>query len=241
MTETLVVPARPRVRVRWIARRFYLLFALLVAVAVLYGFSRTIDRGLLHPKSPPPFSRYLHAAVYFGWIALLLVQAGLVQARKVKLHRRLGWFGVAFAVVLLFSGTWTAMVGARRQILRGDADVYELMLAGFLAMVEFAVLFGLGVWLRKRGDLHRRLMFLAAICITPAAFARYPDFTSLPDWPEVGVVALILVAMLRDLIVDGRVHRVWVGGLAFLLACFTVVRVVGVTEAWKAAAIWLLG
>src|SRR5579871_5649312 len=79
---------------------FYFAMSLLMTVVVLYGFSKTMGVRIIHPKTTPPTIVYVHAFVFYGWLAFFIFQSALVRARNVKLHRAAGWFGVALGVVI---------------------------------------------------------------------------------------------------------------------------------------------
>jgi len=108
----------------------------------------------------------------------VLVQTGLIQASKVSLHRTLGMSTSILGVVLPMVGVWVAIDTGHEKVLQGKAAGESFLLVPFSDMFFFAVLSGL-VWWRKRPELHRRLMLLASVSLTVAAFARFPD-TSCP-------------------------------------------------------------
>lgn len=66
MSSTPYAPARPVVTERSVfwSRYFYFFMALLVTAVIVYGFSRTIDQNLIHPKIPRPRLLYFHAALF---------------------------------------------------------------------------------------------------------------------------------------------------------------------------------
>jgi Na+/H+-dicarboxylate symporter len=59
---------------------------------------------------------YVHAVVFAGWLVFFFLQSALVRIGNVKLHRRIGWFGVGYAVLLVVIGVATAIVMARFNI-----------------------------------------------------------------------------------------------------------------------------
>src|SRR5579871_4426217 len=83
---------------------FYLAMAVLVAAAVMYGFSFTIGERLIHPTVPRPWVLYVHAVVFTGWLALFLMQSALVRSRKIAWHKTMGWVGVGWAVLIVVFG-----------------------------------------------------------------------------------------------------------------------------------------
>lgn len=202
----------------FLGRRFYFVMAVLAAAVVAYGFSRTIDEGLIHPSFVIPLILYVHVALFVGWILLLIVQTGLVQARQVKLHRKLGLSSVGFGVALPIVGIWVSIVMARIEAQQGDAHAGPFLAIPFADMLFFAVLFGLGVWYRKSAETHRRLMLMAALSLTGAGFGRFPSFI-VPHggWFYLAVDVMIFAGIARDLIVQRRVHRVYQIGVPLLM------------------------
>src|SRR5580698_137153 len=87
---------------------FYFFMSLLIAATVVYGFSHTIDHNLIHASPLPPFVLYIHAVVFPAWVVFFIVQSALIRSHNVRLHRRLGWFGVALAVAVFILGAWTS-------------------------------------------------------------------------------------------------------------------------------------
>ena len=116
-----------------------------------YGFSRTVNTGLIHPPSPRPIILYFHAVIFTGWVALLIVQSALVRTRKLKLHRQLGWFALALGVAIPIVGIATTIAMGRLRLQEGRADAAQFLIIPFFDMVAFSVPFGLSMyWRRKR-------------------------------------------------------------------------------------------
>ncbi len=84
---------------RLVNRYFCLSMSLLIAVIVVWGFSRTINDNLLHPAVPRPSILWLHAAAFAGWVAFYIFQSTLVRTHNVKWHRFFGWFGAGLGTV----------------------------------------------------------------------------------------------------------------------------------------------
>lgn len=198
-------------------RWFYFGMAWLVLAVVAYGFGRGLAGRLLQPAAPLPWILHVHALVFSGWVLLFLVQSGLVRAHAVRLHRRLGMLGAVLGTALPVLGVATAL--AMRQWHARQGPVNDAFLAvSFNDMLTFAVAFGLALRWRRRPDRHRRLMLIASCALTVAAFARFPRTLVPADTWYAGVDLLIGLGLLRDRIVDGRVHRVYAIGLPAVMA-----------------------
>ncbi len=199
-----------------LARRFYFGISLLTAVVVVIGFAPTLGAKLLHPPYPMPLSLYVHTAVFSGWMILLLAQSGLVQAGKVAVHRRLGVASAGLGILLPAVGVWVAIDVSRLRLQHGESGQEAFLLIPFFDMLAFAVFFGLAWWWRKRPEFHRRLMLIASVSLTVAAFARFPHFIVPGGHFNIACDIMMLLAVVRDLVVDRRVHRVYLIALPLL-------------------------
>lgn len=203
----------------WLNRYANFAMALMLAFIVGYGFSHTLEENLLHPSFPRPPVLYVHAAVFGGWILLLVVQSALVALlHKSAWHRRLGCLGLALGCAMPVLGTWSALRMTHIRFGFGDLDDVAFLILALADMAVFAVLFGLAVALRRsQPEAHRRLMIMASALLCVAALTRFPPWLPAPDmtvWPYYAY-ADILVALgpACDLIVRGRPH--WVYGRVF--------------------------
>jgi hypothetical protein len=189
---------------------FYFFMSLLIAAVVVYGFSFTVGKNLIHPAIPRPLILYVHAAAFSGWLGFLMLQSGLVRTHNVHWHRRIGWFGVALGVAIPVLGVSTAITMGRFNILRLHSTEAEsdLMIPLF-DMVAFTGTFALAVYWRKKPEFHRRLILIATCALTAAAFGRFPERLLPSELFYGGVDLLILLGVVRDMIVNRSVHRVY--------------------------------
>ena len=202
---------------RALDRWFYFGMAWLVLAVVAYGFGRGLGERLLHRTEPLPWILHVHALVFTGWVLLFLLQSGLVRRQALRLHRRIGLFGLGLGTVLPVLGVATVLV--MRQWHARQGPVHDAFLAiSFNDMLTFAVAFGLAMRWRRQPDLHRRLLLIATCALTVAAFARFPRTLVPANTWYAYVDALIGLGLLRDLIVDDRVHRVYAIGLPCVMA-----------------------
>ena len=225
-------------------RYFYFLMSLVVVIPVVYGFSFTVDRNLIHPAVPRPRILYVHAAVFTAWLVFFVLQTALVRARKVQWHRRMGWFGAALGAAIFGLGVSTSIAMARFNSATLHADNAEsALIVPLFDMACFGVGFALGILWRRNKDRHRRLMLIATCALTAAGFGRFPEWL-LPSYLfYAGVDALILLGVARDLVVDRRVHPVYLAALPVLaigqaIATYTSVHDV---PAWLRLAHAILG
>jgi 4-amino-4-deoxy-L-arabinose transferase-like glycosyltransferase len=87
----------------------------------------------------------------------------------------------------------------------------------------FSVPFALGIYWRKKPEMHRRLLLVASCALTAAAFGRFPPNILPPVVFYAGVDSLIVLGLLRDLIVNRRIHQVYRYALPAFIVGQTVV------------------
>ena len=215
---------------------FYLFMSLLVVVVIVYGFSFTIDKNLIHPAIPRPWILYVHATVFSSWLVFFVLQATLVRSRKVQWHRRLGWFGVALGTLIPIVGVSTAIVMTRFDTVNLHIpDAESSLVIPLFDMVCFTSTFPLAVFWRKKPELHRRLMLVATCALTAAAFGRFPE-RILPGYLFYGGVdLLILLGVARDLIANRAVHPVY----RFVLPPFILGQAIVTYIAYHSVPFWL--
>jgi hypothetical protein len=183
-------------------RFFYFGMALLLAGIVVYGFSHTVGDSLIHPDVPPPPIFYVHAIVFASWVVLFVVQSGLIRTANVMLHRRLGRVGLALGGFVPIIGLTTAITSEQ------SAKIHVFFAVSLNDMLLFATTFWLAIYWRQKPEFHRRLMLIATCSLMGAALARFPFVPGIP-WAYGGVDLLMLLGVLRDLAVQGRVHVVY--------------------------------
>ena len=197
-------------------RYFYLFMSLLITVVVVYGFSYTINQNLLHPRVQPPQIVYLHSFVFSAWVLFFILQSALVRSHNVRLHRTLGWLGAGLAVSVLVLGYTTSTAVLRLAIQRRlPFPTVSFLIVEIMELVCFAVPFALAIYWRKRPDFHRRLMLIATCALTEAAFGRIPSLPAL--FAPAGVDALILLGVVRDIIVERHIHKVYLYALPTMI------------------------
>jgi hypothetical protein len=238
MTATYVGRATakaPRsLAVRLLDKYFYFSMSLLVAAIVVFGFSHTVDQVLVHPAVPKPLLLWIHGGVFSLWVVFFIFQSALVRTGNVRVHRVTGWFGAALGVVIPVLGISTAIGMARFHAHRlHEANAGSFLLVPFLDICCFTSTFWLAVYWRRKPELHRRLVLIATCVLTAAAFGRLPTsmLSPIAFYPCVDV--LILLGVARDLVVNRRVHRVYLYALPpIAVVQFAVVYTVTTTPAW---------
>lgn len=218
--------------------RFPLIAAVALAALIVAGFAKTWYFRLLFDLPPLRLAAHLHGLVATLWLALHIVQARLVAAHRVDLHKRLGIFaacvGFVLAVQSLHLGIGNVAAGHAppgRNPLQflsvpiGTTAMFVLFLAGALA-------------LRRRREWHKRLMFLATLGLIVPAMGRFDTMIMLPLGLPRGAlatwcsVAFIAWAWWDDWRKRGRVHPAFVYGGLLLIASLPLRRWIGMQDWW---------
>jgi FtsH-binding integral membrane protein len=200
-------------------RYFYFSMSLLFAAIVVAGFKRTVNDNLLHPAVPRPFILWIHGAAFAGWVIFFICQSTLVRVRKVKWHRSIGWFGAGLGTVMVPLGVATAIIMARFdtvQLHQNQSDADAFLSVPFYDMIAFGVIVALAIYWRTRPELHRRLLFIATCGLMDAPVARF-DYVFDHNLFFACLDLLILLGVARDLLVDRRVHKVYLCALPLLI------------------------
>ena len=200
-------------------RYFYFAMSLLFAGIVITGFKRTVNQNLFHPAIPRPMILWFHGAAFAGWVVFFILQSTLVRIHKVSWHRTIGWFGAGLAAVMVPLGVTTAIIMARFdtvQLHQNQSDAYAFLSVPFYDMIVFGALIALAVFWRTKPEFHRRLVFIATCGLMDAAVARF-DYVFDHNLFFLCVDLLILLGVSRDLLVDRRVHKVYLYALPLLI------------------------
>ncbi|WP_156678642.1 hypothetical protein [Sphingomonas profundi] len=186
--------------------------ALVIAALMVAGLSFDIPKYVLRPTVHRPTLLAIHSVVFCAWMLVYVVQNILIYAGRPRLHRMLGWFGLALALVMPPLGIATAIV-MRRFNLEAFPSTDLARDIAFLAaplsdIVAFTPCAWAGIFWRRRPDVHRRLMFLSTASIAEAGFGRLP-IPGMATWFFIGNVLLYGAGMLHDRVTLGRVHPVY--------------------------------
>lgn len=219
-------------------RAFFGGMAALVGAVVFLGFARSYYLRPLMPgtASLPSLTPliHVHALLFSAWIALLVLQARLVAARRIDLHRRLGLAGVALAVLMLVVGALVALHGVVRGVSPGGMDPRRFLAFPLFALIVFALLSFAGVRARREAQSHKRLMLLATIALLPPALARWLIFSLGLGPPVVLAISTLFVLPLVawDLATRRRLHPATLWGGLLVIASGPLRFAIALTDAW---------
>jgi hypothetical protein len=235
---------------------FHLRMAWVCAAVGVAGFTPSYWFPLLTGTSTVPAILHVHAAVFYAWLALFVVQAHLAATRRLTRHRELGVVGVSVVTTMVCVGLAAAVSSMKIGEAAGFGDqVRAFSVVPVTGILFFAALVAIALFNVRHPDVHRRLMLIATVSILNAAVGRLFLLTIGAPLPTAAaapppIVITLVPGFLTDLILVpalihdkrrlGHVHRTyWIGGAA-LLASQGLRPVIGNSETWQAFAGWLM-
>ena len=224
-------------------RWFYTAMAVAAALVIFIGFAPSYYLKPFTGAGPLPPLVHMHGAVFTAWVILFVVQVRLVDARQLRLHRRLGVGAVVLSAAMMVLGTLTMFAAARRH---GTAPFgltgAQFMLIPLIDILIFGTLVTFAVVYRRRGAVHKRLMLLALTGgLLPAPLARIGIMLGLPVLFPLLLSGALAAGVVHDRMTLGRVHPVnrWVPIVVFITVPLRLL--IARTAAWDALARWLIG
>lgn len=189
-------------------------------LVALVGFTKTFFMPLFSGAFSAPPLIYVHGAFLFSWVIFFAAQSILVHRKDVRLHRTLGWVGAGLVIGVVTSTLGVGILASQRTVATGDIDqASRELLVILMEMAVFVALVASALLLRRRPDVHRRLMLLALIASLGPAWFRFRHYFPPMDNPVffyslLLADSLIVIAAVFDTLRERRVHWVYalVGG-----------------------------
>ncbi|ANP45865.1 hypothetical protein ATE48_07985 [Candidatus Viadribacter manganicus] len=184
-------------------------------LVALVGFTKTFFMPLLSGTFSAPLLIYMHGAFLFSWVVFFATQTIWVHRKDVRLHRTLGWVGAGLVIAVVVSTLGVGRLASERTAATGDIDMASReLLVIFMEMTVFSVLVASAFFLRRRADVHRRLMLLAFIASLGPAWFRFRHYFPPIDNPVffyslLLADSLIVIAAAVDFVRERRVHWVY--------------------------------
>jgi hypothetical protein len=228
-------------------RRFFAMVAIAFPLIILAGFGRTYYlKPFFNAPPVPSMLVHLHGILMTLWIALFAVQVYFISSKRIKLHQKLGIFGVALGILIIPLGIFTAIAAAKYGSASTPPDFPPLafMAVPFFDMIVFAILLVGIVYYRKRPANHKRLVLISVLNFLPPALARLPlaSVQSLGPVIFFGVPDLLaIIFLVVDTWRHKKLNRVFLAGVILLIASHPIRIIVSGTDAWMRFATWVTG
>jgi hypothetical protein len=205
-------------------RRFFVIMASAVIVAVFAGFAPTFYlRGAFTQDRPMSVLLHVHGIVFSAWVTVFLVQTLLIARGSRRLHQRLGWIAVGIAATMVILVVAAVIEQLRR--VRGFPPPPLALALSMFDIIVFAGLVAAAIYHRKRPDWHKRFMLSATILLLGAPLFRFViHFIGVTDMSKVGIVSTLLVdafflpCLAYDLATRRRIHPAYFVALVLIVS-----------------------
>jgi hypothetical protein len=217
---------------------FFSAMAVLILATVFAGFAPSYYFAGIFRAPLPSRIIHVHGAVFSCWILLLITQTSLVSAGRVDVHRRLGIAGFVLACLMVVVG----VMAATNALVRGvGRDPLAFYMVSIVDMMLFPTLVFFAFRARFHPEVHKRIILIATIALTPAAIGRLP-FAAVHRNPPMAYLAsyiFLLLLLAYDLWSTRRIHRATLWAGAFLVFMHEISGPLAKTAAWHAFAGWV--
>lgn len=215
---------------------FFYYIGLVLLFTVVFAFGSYSILGKSHLNSWLPII-FIHGTAILLWYSLFAYQARLIKIKDIEKHKRLGMMSFTLAVIIIISGLTIGVTNY--QVVKAP---YEI-LANFVFILCFGVLYVFAIKYRFNVDVHKRLMLLASIAMLPPALSRILRIFNLDE--QVLSVPFMLLFLLALPIYDYRktkkVQRSTIFATFFIILMFSAIGPIGSSDAWIDLVVSILG
>lgn len=221
---------------------FYTWVAVGIFMVIFAGFARTYYLKALFGTRALPLLLHLHGLIFTLWFTLFFIQVRLVARHRVDLHRRLGVVGAVLAPLAACVAIAVSFHAGRRSYMANPGSLamnLRPLALDFGSSLTFVALVAVGLYFRRRGEIHKRVMVLASCALLLPAVGRFLELVPLRFlhagglWEMVAFTEITpIVCIVYDTVKHRRLHPGFAWGGLGLLSSLPVFMVIGSTRTW---------
>jgi len=225
------------------ALRPYLAIALLGPILAIVGFWASYYGKILTGTVTTPAIIQIHAAVFVGWLLLVVAQAALAATGRMTWHVRVGNFGGVYGAGVVLLGVIALFSAFERHLLAGNQQrASEALFVGVTDMLAFAPFLAASWLTRRRPETHKRLILVATTILLIAPVHRMHWFLGRPA-PLAAILAIwlapIYLGMAWDLATRRLIHPAYLLGVLAIAYLKFLRPLLHDTGAWHAFEAWV--
>lgn len=193
---------------------FFPIMGLIGILAILIGFAKPFLIPLSKNEFSAPLIIYIHGAFAFAWVFLFTIQSFLIQEKKVRTHKNLGFLGVFIALGAGLTIIPAGLYAVEKELNLGLGETAISGIVGnitssaiFLSLVTFGILY------RKKPPVHKRLLLLSTLVLLWPAWFRFRHYFPTVERSDIWFAVVlsdsfILVSWIWDKKTKGKIHPV---------------------------------
>lgn len=120
------------------------------------------------------WAHHFHGAMMLTWILMLIAQPVFIRTKNLSLHRIVGKASYFVIPLLILSLFLVARAGYLRNIkTEGETEALAGMTNGIPEMFYLSILYGLGIYYKKKTSFHLRFFASIGLMITGPGLGRF--------------------------------------------------------------------
>ncbi len=206
-------------------KNYFYIMSWIFLVLVFLGFAPSFYLKPLITDQPfypngLPTVHIVHGIILTVWYIFLVVQARWITVKNISIHRKMGWFGATWAVLVIASTGWVVSVFPDRMVVLAqqtnstveelEPNLVQLLWMDIFMGALFIAFVLTGILKRNTAHIHKRVMLYTGIVFLFAAIGRLGGIVGHLTVPALGFIAnvgILLGITISLLVHDSRTYK----------------------------------